>query len=53
MAGDVALVGAMEMNSWQGAAYVFERNAGGTNAWGEVQKLIAADGAAGNVFTSQ
>jgi FG-GAP repeat len=28
-----------------GAAYLFERNQGGTNAWGEVKKLLASDGA--------
>ncbi|MBI3986478.1 MAG: choice-of-anchor D domain-containing protein, partial [Lentisphaerae bacterium] len=48
VAGDVALVGAFGDDSFKGSAYVFERNAGGTNAWGQVAKLIASDGAAGD-----
>ncbi len=46
MAGDVALIGAStedENGFSAGAAYIFERNAGGINAWGEVKKLIASD----------
>jgi MBG domain/FG-GAP repeat len=54
VAGDVALVGALYANSGGvinvGAAYVYERNAGGTNAWGEVAKLTASDSATGNYF---
>ncbi|MBP7830923.1 MAG: hypothetical protein KA248_13510 [Kiritimatiellae bacterium] len=34
----------------QGAAHVFQRNAGGTNNWGEVAKLVSSDGATGDVF---
>ncbi|MBN1268443.1 MAG: hypothetical protein JXB04_02565 [Kiritimatiellae bacterium] len=51
--GDVALIGASgddESGDASGSAYVFERNAGGTNAWGQVTKLIASDGAAGDYF---
>ncbi len=52
--GDVALVGAYQADpggtTQAGAAYVFERNAGGTNAWGQVAKLTASDKAAGNNF---
>ncbi len=52
--GDVALVGAYRADpdgmSSAGAAYVYERNAGGTNAWGEVTKLTASDKAADNYF---
>lgn len=33
-----------------GAAYVFERNQGGTNQWGEVKKLIASDDYQGGGF---
>ncbi|MFZ0544068.1 MAG: FG-GAP repeat protein [Candidatus Promineifilaceae bacterium] len=29
--------------SWAGAAYIFERNQGGANNWGEVVKLTASD----------
>jgi hypothetical protein len=54
VAGDVALVGASgadpEGLSSAGAAYVFERNAGGVDAWGQVRKLTAADKAAGDDF---
>ncbi|MDD5677606.1 MAG: choice-of-anchor D domain-containing protein [Kiritimatiellae bacterium] len=52
VAGDIALVGARgyPANTYIGAAYVFERNAGGTNAWGEVKKLTAPDGEAGYEF---
>ncbi len=54
VAGDVALVGAYQADpgsvSAAGAAYVFERNAGGTNAWGQVAKLTASDKAAGDYF---
>ncbi len=54
-AGDAVLVGAPEegeAGSGAGAAYVFERNAGGTNAWGEVRKLLAADTEGGDEFSS-
>jgi len=40
--GDVTIVGAMRRVA-SGAAYVFERNAGGTNP-GVVKKLTAEDG---------
>ncbi len=33
-----------------GAAYVYERNQGGLHAWGQVAKLTASDGAAGDYF---
>ncbi len=48
--GDVAVAGAFGKNSGQGAAYVFERNQGGANNWGEVKKLTASDGGAGDFF---
>ena len=41
--GDVVVVGAYYKDSYTGAAYIFERNAGGINAWGEVKELVAAD----------
>ena len=34
----------------QGAAYLFERNQGGADAWGQVRKLISTDGAADDTF---
>jgi hypothetical protein len=54
VSGDTAVVGSrgtdIGSNGAQGAAYVFYRNEGGPNAWGEVIKLTAADGAAGDLF---
>ena len=47
VSGDTAIVGAWAENSGaggnSGAAYVFQRDQGGTNNWGEVTKLIASD----------
>ena len=37
-------------NSNQGSAYIFERNQGGADNWGEVANLTAADGAAEDWF---
>jgi hypothetical protein len=51
--GDTLVVGAQwddENGAQAGAAYVFARNLGGPNQWGEVTKLLAADGAAGDWF---
>jgi hypothetical protein len=39
-------------HSDQGTAYIFERNTGGSSNWGQVQKLVAPDGAAGDSFGS-
>jgi hypothetical protein len=33
-----------------GAAYIFERNFGGTNNWGQATRLLAADAAGGDQF---
>lgn len=48
LAGDTLLVGALGAEvgakADQGAAYRFERGAGGPDAWGEVAKLVAGDG---------
>src|SRR4030095_4346723 len=53
---DTAIVGAagqdIGSNLSQGAAYIFERNQGGPNNWGEVKKLTASDGAQGDGFGS-
>ena len=52
--GDAVVVGALRAdvggNSDQGAAYLFARNAGGTDNWGEVKKLTASDGTAEDQF---
>jgi hypothetical protein len=54
ISGDTIVGGASENavggNNQQGSAYVFERNAGGANNWGEVKKLTASDGAAIDLF---
>ncbi|NJP08008.1 MAG: hypothetical protein HC837_21510, partial [Chloroflexaceae bacterium] len=54
ISGDTVVVGAalvdIDGQPDQGAAYVFERDQGGTNAWGEVAKLTSSDGAASDVF---
>ncbi len=46
IAGGVVVVGAngdSEIAQGSGAAYIFERNSGGTNAWGQTKKLMASD----------
>ncbi|MBI4578417.1 MAG: Ig-like domain repeat protein, partial [Planctomycetes bacterium] len=48
--GDAIVVGAQEKSSGQGAAYVFTRNQGGVDNWGQVKKLTASDGASGDGF---
>ncbi|MCK4759481.1 MAG: FG-GAP repeat protein, partial [Candidatus Aminicenantes bacterium] len=52
--GDYIVVGAYSkddgLNLDRGAAYVFERNYGGTNNWGQVAKLMASDGAGFDEF---
>ncbi len=50
MSGDVAVVGAVGAVRDQGWAYVFERNRGGTNNWGQLKKLVAIDGEFGDRF---
>jgi hypothetical protein len=49
ISGDVALVGAVDegSNSQEGSAYVYRWNG---SSWVEEQKLLASDGAVGNVF---
>jgi hypothetical protein len=50
LSGDVIVVGAPFEDSDRGAAYVFERNEGGADNWGEVKKLVASNGAEDDVF---
>ena len=54
ISGDVLVVGAngdnVSANNQQGSAYVFERNMGGADNWGQVTKLIASDGATLDLF---
>lgn len=39
------LVGAPQDNSQRGTAFIFERNQGGVNQWGQVKRLTAGDSA--------
>ncbi len=52
--GDRAIVGAFNQGPGggygAGAAYIYERNLGGANAWGEEKKLVASDGALQDYF---
>ncbi len=49
ISGDDAIVGALG-DAAAGSAYVFSRNQGGSDHWGQVTKLTAADGSAGDNF---
>ncbi|MCE7922055.1 MAG: HYR domain-containing protein [Haliscomenobacteraceae bacterium CHB4] len=49
ISADIVIVGANQNDdkgSNSGSAYIFERNAGGTNNWGQAVKLLAEDGTA-------
>jgi hypothetical protein len=52
--GDTAVVGTtwatVGGNPSQGAAYVYYRDQGGVNGWGQVAKLVAADGGFADIF---
>ncbi len=53
VSGDTAVVGAWQEaagGSAAGAAYIFQRDEGGTNNWGEVTKLTASDAQAYDFF---
>ena len=53
ISSDQVVVGAAldsDQGSSSGSAYIFARNQGGPNAWGQVAKLIANDGMAGDFF---
>lgn len=48
--GDYAFVTAQGNDDFAGAVYVFNRQAGATDAWGEVQKIVAPDKSSGDYF---
>ena len=50
VSGDTAIVGAHFKDGGAGAAYIFSRNQGGTNNWGQIKKLLASDGVANDYF---
>jgi hypothetical protein len=50
ISGDTIIVGSLGDDSSQGSAYVFNRNQGGPDGWGQVAKLAASDGVAGDRF---
>jgi len=50
ISGDYAIVGADGVNGGTGAAYIFYRDHGGTDNWGEVAKLVASDAQAVDNF---
>ncbi len=50
ISGDTLVVGAPEKDSEEGAAYVFERNQGGADRWGQVVELTGSNSAAGDQF---
>lgn len=52
VSGDVIVVGALKKNNYTGAAYVFQRQQGGSNAWEQVRQLTASDAQQGDSFGS-
>jgi hypothetical protein len=53
ISSDTVVVGASlenELGTSAGAAYVFDRNQGGINNWGQVRKLTASDGTLNDQF---
>ncbi len=48
--GDTAIVGADGVDAGSGAAYIFQRDEGSQDNWGEVKKLTASDAQAGDFF---
>jgi FG-GAP repeat len=50
ISGDTVVVGAYGDDIDQGSAYIFERDQGGANTWGQVKKLLASDGAEDDSF---
>lgn len=39
-----------DLGSESGAVYIFERNEGGPNNWGQTKKILASDGRSGDLF---
>jgi hypothetical protein len=47
---DTVVVGAFGNTSFRGAAYIYGRNQGGADNWGEVKKITASDGVANDAL---
>ncbi len=45
ISGDTVVIG-----GYRESAYIFERNEGGNNSWGQIKKLLASDGSIDNNF---
>ena len=43
MSGDYLAVGAHEHGYYEGAVYIFKRNQGGANNWGEVKRIVPSN----------
>ena len=50
ISGDVVVVGADGENNIRGAIYIFRRNQGGSNNWGQFRKRVASDSALDDNF---
>ncbi|MBU1683620.1 right-handed parallel beta-helix repeat-containing protein, partial [Patescibacteria group bacterium] len=50
--GEYAFVGAELETSGEGAVYIFKKDQGGANNWGQIKKLEASDGASNDHFGS-
>ena len=50
ISGDYAVIGAYLEESYKGAAYVFYKDKSGVGEWGQVARLTAENGAAGDYF---
>lgn len=50
ISGDTMVVGAYGKDNSAGAVYLFYRNQGATNNWGQFKKLLASDRASGDQF---
>jgi VCBS repeat-containing protein len=51
--GDTVLVGSRrddDLGDSSGSAYLFERNKGGSNAWGQADKILASNGSGADEF---
>ena len=53
ISGDTVVIGAIDGEGnemFSGSAYIYERNSGGSNNWGEVKEIIASDGVTNDGF---